>query len=198
MRYPPVMLVVLGVLLAGGAGAQEVVRYRAAVVALTDDAELRAEFERRLVAKAVANNYDAVTSYDLEADVEDLSDPRFVELLRTHGIQAVLMLRPAAIGAGSSIESVREEVSPRVFSRMREFATAVSSTGPDDLLAVVHMGVYTIDAQGAHLISAGAVWLDEEVEDRDEGIERLQDLIVYNINSVRPAIRRHLGLPPLP
>ena len=28
-------------------------------------------------------------------------------------------------------------------------------------------------------------------------IERLQDLIVYNVNAVRPAIRRHVGLPPL-
>lgn len=59
------------------------------------------------------------------------------------------------------------------------------------------MAIYTIAGRGANLISAGAVRLDEEVEDQAQGIERLQDLILYNVNSVRPAIRRHLGLPPL-
>jgi hypothetical protein len=41
------------------------------------------------------------------------------------------------------------------------------------------------------------VWLDEPVTDRAEGIRRLQGLILDNIDGVRPAIRRHLGLPPL-
>jgi hypothetical protein len=67
----------------------------------------------------------------------------------------------------------------------------------NDLLAVVHLAIYTIDDAGAHLISGGAVWLDEPVENQKEGIERLQELILYNVNAVRPAIRRHFGLPPL-
>ncbi len=32
---------------------------------------------------------------------------------------------------------------------------------------------------------------------QEEGIERLQNLIMTNINGIRPAIRERLGLPPL-
>ena len=49
-------------------------RYKAAVVALTDDAELRMEFERSLVAKARAHDYDAVASYEFVPDVAELND----------------------------------------------------------------------------------------------------------------------------
>ena len=177
---------------------QPVVRYKAAVVALTDDPVLRADFETRLVARARENNYDAVTSFDIEPDVRDLDDVEFRHELVEQGVQAVLMLRPSAIGRGSSIESVRASIEPNTFARIREFAREVSDSDADDLLAVVHMAIYTVSDEGAVLISAGAVWLDDEVQDQDEGIDRLQDLIVYNVNSVRPAIRRHLGLPPLP
>jgi hypothetical protein len=195
-------VVLLGSLIAAGVAtqeplAQEPVLTRAAVVALTDDPVLREKFETRLVARARNNSYDAVTSFDIVPDVQDVDNRGFVDELRAHGIQLVLMLRPAALGEGSSIESVRAEIAPEMFEKIREFAGEVSASGPDDLIAVVHMAIYTIDDDGAHLLSAGAVWLDEPVEDEDEGIERLQDLIEYNINAVRPAIRRHLGLPPL-
>lgn len=55
----------------------------------------------------------------------------------------------------------------------------------------------TLAANGIQAVSAGAVWLDEAVESQEQGIERLQDLIVANIDAARPAIRQHLGLPPL-
>lgn len=191
------ILTLIAVLGSAGALAQETVRWKSAVVALSDDPELRQDFESRLVEQARANNYDAVTSFDIEPDVRDLDDRGFVDELRANGVQAVLMLRPGATGEGSSIESVRDQIAPGTFERIREFAGEVSRAGADDLLAVVHMAIYTLDDEGAHLISAGAVWLDEEVEDQDEGIARLLDLIQYNIDSVRPAIRRHFGLPAL-
>lgn len=192
------VLILLGVFLATPALPQEAVRYKAAVVALSEDPALRTDFETRLVARAREDNYDAVTTFDLVADVADLDNRSFLSRLLAEGIQAVLMLRPAAIGEGSSIESVRDQISPDVFARIREFAGEVSDSGPDDLIAVVHLAIYTIDEEfGAELISAGAVWLDEQVDDQDEGIERLLNLVVDNVNSVRPAIRRRLGLPPL-
>jgi hypothetical protein len=46
-------------------------------------------------------------------------------------------------------------------------------------------------------MSSGAVWLDQPYPTQEERIERLQNLIVANVNRVRPAIRQHLGLPPL-
>ena len=182
------------------ASAQEVepVRYKAAVVALTDDAQLRMEFERTLVAKARAHNYDAVGSYELVPDVAELNDRRFADTLAANGVRAVLMVRPAAIGPGSSLDAVRNEVSPQMLADMRAFAGEVSSSGGDDLIAVVHLAIYTLAPNSKpELISSGAVWLDEPVEDRTQGIARLQDLILGNVDGVRPAIRQHLGLPPL-
>jgi hypothetical protein len=175
----------------------ESLRYRAAVVGLTDDAELRALFERSLVEKALAHDYDALTSYDIVPDISAFDAGEGLQTLSAHGVQAVLMLRPAAIGAGASLESVREEVSPELYHDMEAFAAFISTTGADDLIVVVHMAVYVIESGEATLMSSGAVWLDEPVEDQAEGIERLQDIIVANVDAVRPAIRRRLGLPPL-
>jgi hypothetical protein len=59
------------------------------------------------------------------------------------------------------------------------------------------MAVYVVENGEATLMSSGAVWLDAPVEDRAEGIERLQNIIVANVDAIRPAIRRRLGLPPL-
>ena len=78
------------------------VTYKAAVVALTDDAALRQSFETELVAAAKSRAYDAVTSYDITSDVENLDRDKFLEALAARGVQAVLMVRPAAVGEGSS------------------------------------------------------------------------------------------------
>jgi len=192
------VLLLLGLATCASAQQGEPVRYKAAVVALTDDATLRMEFERTLVAKARAHNYDAVGSYELVPNVAELNDRRFADTLAASGVRAVLMVRPAAIGAGSSLDAVRNEVSPQMLANMRAFAGEVSSSGGDDLIAVVHLAIYTLAPNSKpELISSGAVWLDEPVADRTQGISRLQDLILGNVDGVRPAIRQRLGLPPL-
>jgi len=177
--------------------AQEVVRLRSAVVVLSEDVELREQIEQGVVTKARENNYDAVASYSLTPDVYALNGDMFMDALATQGIQAILMLRPSAIGPGSSLEETRDELPPEIFERMREFAGAVSDVEEKDIIAVMHMAIYAMTPRGPELLSAGAVWLDEDVDSRDEGIERLLNLVLYNVDSVRPAIRRHLGLPPL-
>lgn len=194
-----VLLAVLSTLLivSGIATGQEAVNARSAIVALTDDPELRTSFEDQMVATALAYRYDAVVSYDIVPDVQDMDRRRIAAQLEAEGIQVVLMLRPAAIGAGSSLESVRNEVDPAVYESIRVFAREVSESDSDDLIAVVHMAIYTLSDGEARLLSSGAVWLDEEVETQQQGIERLQGLIVANVNAARPAIRERLGLPPL-
>ena len=172
--------------------------YRAAVVALTEDAALRQSFESELVALAKSHSYDAVTSYDITSDVDSLDTDAFLKALSDRGVQAVLMVRPAAVGEGSSLEAVRNEVPSRTFADMQKFAKRASGPGADDLIAVVHLAIYTLTARKPELVSSGAVWLDEPVTDRTEGIRRLQGLILTNVDAVRPSIRRHLGLPPLP
>ena len=177
--------------------SQQTVTLKSAVVALAAQPELRAEFEEGLVAKALELDYNAVTSYDLVPDVTDVDDTDFTKRLVSNGIGAILMVRPAAVGLGSTLESVKDAVSPGVYANMQAFAAELSPSGEEDLLAVVHLGLYLISVHGAELISSGAVWLDEPNPSREEGIERLQNLIVANVNGVRPAIRQHLGLPPL-
>lgn len=192
-------LFVLASLVAATASAQQPVQtFRAAVVALTEDAALRQSFESELVAIAKAHSYDAVTSYDITSDVASLDTNAFLQALASRGVQAVLMVRPAAVGQGSSLEAVRNEVSNKTFADMQKFAKRPSGPGSNELIAVVHLAIYTLTAKKPELVSSGAVWLDEPVADRADGIKRLQGLILSNVDAVRPSIRRHLGLPPLP
>jgi hypothetical protein len=179
------------------AQAQEVAALKSAVVALAAQPELRAEFEEGLVRKARELKYDAIPSYNLVPDVADIDNRDFVRRMVENGVGAVLMVRPAAVGANASLNSVKDAVSPAVYENMRAFAREISPTEERDLLAVVHLAIYLINADGAELISSGAVWLDEPNPSREEGIERLQNLIVANVNAVRPAIREHLGLAPI-
>jgi hypothetical protein len=139
-----------------------------------------------------------VTSYDLVPKVSDVRSRSFIKTLAARGVKMVLMVRPAAIGSGSSLDAVRKEVSPAMLQDMKNFAKAVSPPGGHDLIAVVHFAIYMIDTGKAELLSPGAVWLDEPVKNRDEGIARLQDLIVANVDAARPAIRNYFGMPPLP
>jgi hypothetical protein len=198
MRKWSVLVALAIAAVAGPALSQDVVRYKSAVVALTDDAQLRQSFERELAAKARTHDYDAIASYDLVPNVGDVDNKGFVDTLVASGVQAVLMIRPAAVGEGSSLDSVRKEVSPKVLADMRSFARKVSGSSGDDLIAVVHMAIYLLRGGESELISSGAVWLDEPVETREEGIERLQNLMLANVDAARPQIRQYLRLPPLP
>jgi len=181
------------------AGSAEPVRYyRIAMVALTEDAEVRKTFEDGLVTKAMAFEYDAVTSYDIVPEVADLDDRDIVSRLSEAGVQSIVMMKPAAVGAGSTLESVKDDVPNDVYANMRSFAREISPTHDDDeLVAVIHTAIYMIRGKGTELLSSGAVWLDQPVETQEEGIDKLQDLIVANMNKARPAIRQYLGLPPL-
>jgi hypothetical protein len=177
--------------------SQEVVVYKTAVVVLHEDPAVRADFEESLAAKFREHNYDAVTTYDFLPDTTGVDDAGFAERLAAEGIQAILMMRPAAIGAGSTLESVRDEVSPEIYSDIEAFAGEISSSGGKDVFAVIHMAIYLITDDGAELISAGASWLEGEAESREQAIEQLQDLVVGIVDNARPLIRQHLGLAPL-
>lgn len=199
MLSPRILCVCAALGLAAAASGQgrENRIYKAAVVALTEDAALREEFERGLVAKAREHNYDAVTSYDLVPTVTDVDNREFIDTMLANRVDVVLLVRPAAIGPGSSLDSVRKEVSAKTLTDMRSFARKVSDSGGDDLIAVVHLAVYLFYTRDPVVISSGAVWLDEPVADRAEAIARLQDLVVETVDAARPAIRRHYRLAPV-
>jgi hypothetical protein len=183
---------------ASDSAADEFRKYKLAMVALVEDPEMRARFEDGLAAKFRANDYDAIASHELVPSVTDLGSTDIVGRLAEAGVQGIVMLRPAAVGAGSSLESVKNEISRDIYADMRAFARETSpGTADDELVAVVHTAIYMVRDGRVELLSAGAVWLDEPVETRDEGIGKLQDLIVLNMNKARPAVREYLGLPPI-
>jgi len=187
----------LGIAAAASGQARQDRIYKMAVVALTQDPALRADFERQLVAKAREHNYDAVTSYDLAPSITDVHNRAFVDAMLANKIDLVWLLRPAAIGPGASLDSVRKEVSAKTLTDMRDFAKKVSHSDGDDLIAVVHMAVYLFYGRDPVVVSSGAVWLDEPVSDRAEGVARLQDLALANVDAARPAIRRYYRLAPV-
>ena len=172
--------------------------YKSAVVALTQDPALRADFERQIVAKARERNYDVVTSYDLAPNVTEVDNREFVDTMLANKVDLVWLMRPAAVGPESSLDSVAKEVSAKTLADMRDFARKVSESDGDDLIAVVHLAVYLFYTRDPVMISSGAVWLDEPVQDRAEGVSRVQDLALDTIDAARPAIRRHYRLAPVP
>jgi hypothetical protein len=172
--------------------------YRLAVVALAADPATRETFEDGLAAKLRADNYDAVASHTIIPTVTDFDDAGLASRLEEAGVQAIVMARPAEVGPGASLESVKGRVSESDYQDMRAFASRISPAhDADDLVAVVHAGFYMIKSGRVELLSSGAVWLDEPVDTREEGIDKLQDLIVANMNRARPAAREYLGLPPI-
>ncbi len=180
------------------AAADEVLKYKLAMVALVEDPATRAGFEDGLAAKFRASDYDAIASHAIVPNVTDLGSTDIVGRLAAAGVQGIVMMKPAAVGAGSSLESVRNEISSDIYADMRAFAREISpGTGEDELVAVMHTAIYMVEDERVELLSAGAVWLDEPVETREEGIGKLQDLIVLNMNKARPAVRDYLGLPPI-
>lgn len=170
--------------------------YKATVVALTQDPALRADFERQFVTKAREHNYDAVASYDLVPTITDIRSKTFVDTMLANRIDIVLLVRPAAIGPDASLDSVRKEVSAKTLTDMRDFAKKVSNSTGDDLIAIVHQAVYLFYGREPEVISSGAVWLDEPVQDRAEAIARLQDLMLENLDAARPGIRRFYRMNP--
>ena len=178
--------------------AADVVKYKLAMVTLVEDPATRIEFEDGLAAKFQASGYDAVASHDIIPTVTDLGNTNIVGRLSDAGVQGIIMMKPAAVGEGSSLESVKNEISSDIYADMRAFAREISpDTGEDELVAVVHTAIYVIRDKRVEMLSAGAVWLDQPVETREEGIGKLQDLIVLNMNKMRPAVREYLGLPPI-
>jgi hypothetical protein len=191
------LVLVTGLLVVGSTRAAPVQTYRIAMVALAEDPEDRAAFEDGLAAKLRAFDYDAVSSHQVIPVIGDLDDRGAVDRLSQAGIRAVLMMKPASVGPGSTLESVRDDVSSEVYADMRAFAREISPSHGDELVAVIHTAIYVFRGGTPELISSGAVWLDEPVETREEGIGKLQDLVVATLNRARPAIREYLGLPPL-
>lgn len=186
-------LALTGLAVGGLGGAAEAERkYVPAVVVLVENAEVRRDFEDSIVAKAQLRGYQPLASYPLVPRVSDFERRKFPEPLRKQGVNVVFMVRPAAVGPGSSLESVRDSLPPDLYREMREFAGSTSQTDTDDLIAVLHVAIYSLAGDKPRLVSAGAVWLNEPVTGRQQGIDRLQEMLLANVDAAREEIREHL------
>ena len=165
--------------------------WHSTLVALVDDETLRREFEDSLAAKGREHGFNTVASHTLVPRVQDFEKRRFPAQLGKAGINVVVMMRPASIGAGSSLESVRDSLPPELYQNIRKFAGSTSSADADDLIAIVHVAIYALTDK-PRLVTAGAVWLSEPVQTREEGIARLQDMLITNVETSRDQIRAQL------
>ena len=115
-----------------------------------------------------------------------------VSTIPTHGIPARAASATAILWwftSTTNIAACPQDIAPPVGD---------GTVNVDDLIAVVHMAVYLFYTRDPVVISSGAVWLDEPVQDRAEGVSRVQDLVLDTIDAARPAIRRHYRLAPVP
>jgi hypothetical protein len=166
--------------------------YRTAVVALVKDAKFRAQLEDSLVTKGRTHGFDLVASHQLVADTREFAEGRPPALLRRQGISVIVMVRPASVGAGVTLESVRDSLPPGLYSQMHRFADQTSPADVEDLIAVVHVAIYSLATDEPTLVTAGAVWLNEPVATREEGIAKLEDMLLQNVEAAREQIKRDL------
>ena len=167
-----------------------------AVVALVDDAKLRADIEDGVAAKLDGKELDLLGSHGLGSKVSDVAGKEFLAELEKRKIGGLLVLRPAPVGAETSLATVRAAITPEMLRDFRDFARRVSRIAPEDAPIVMHIAVYVLGEGEPRLLTAGATWLDREPATRDEAVERLDELVALNIERAAPQIRAALAAKP--
>jgi hypothetical protein len=167
-----------------------------AVVALVDDANLRAEIEDGVASKLDDEELDLVASHAVAEDVRDVAGKDFLAALRARGIGGLLVLRPAPVGADTSLATVRAEITPQILRDFRGFAKRVSSIDASEAPRVMHIAVYVLADGEPRLATAGATWLDGEPASRQDAVERLDGLVALNIQRAGAQIRDALQAGP--
>ncbi|HEU4617722.1 MAG TPA: hypothetical protein VFV10_06745 [Gammaproteobacteria bacterium] len=164
-----------------------------AVVALVDDAKLRAEIEDGVAAELDGKELEVQASHGLAEDVSEVASKDFLAALRKRKIEGILALRPAPVGEETSLTSVRAAITPEMLRDFRDFAKRVSRIGASDAPIVMHIGVYSLGNREPELLTAGATWLEKEPASREEAVKRLDELVALNVERATPQIREALS-----
>lgn len=167
-----------------------------AVIALSDDQSVRVRFEDYLVSSLLTDNYDAISSHEILTDLFDQSNEIVSEQLNNSGIDAVLIIGAIDTGPDASISNARETLFPENYSQIQDFIANYRGNNFQTQV-VVHVAGYLLEDVNSLGFWQGVLWLDEEVESEQEGIEKLADLVKFNLNQSRNLLRRRLGLPVL-
>lgn len=171
-------------------------RLKFTVVALSKESDVRHIFENELVKNLKANQYNAVASHLLIADLPDFSKPDVYKRLREKGIQGVLLLMPIDVGEQASIKSAQQRVWSTTYDSIEAFVNGYRG-GNFNTQAVVQVSGFLITDNKSSNFWQGVVWLDDTVKTRQEGIEKLSGLVLSNLNASRAYLRKLLGLEPL-
>lgn len=177
--------------------AQETPQYlRFSVIAMAPYFATRVAFEEALVSMLRLDNYDAVPSHSVLPVEIPAEQSAARELLLDAGIHAVLVLQPLASGEGGSITAAQAALSPESYGSLSSFISDYRGDNFESQ-AVVHVMGFLLDEQQSRLFWQGVVWLDESVDTQQEAIDKLVNLVRFNLNQSRPALRQYLGFPPL-
>ena len=171
-------------------------RLKFTVVALSKEPNVRQSFEDKLVKNLKENQYNAVASHLLVADLPDFSKPDVYKRLRSNGVQGVLLLMPIDVGKEASIKSAQPRVWSTTYDSIEAFVNGYRG-GNFNTQAVVQVSGFLISENQSSNFWQGVIWLDDTVETREEGIEKLSGLVLYNLNASRAYLRKLLGLEPL-
>lgn len=175
---------------------QDEILLKMAVVALSDNHKMRQNLENRIVNKLLANHYDATASHLLIKDISNIRDPKLRHKLYARGVRGVLILRPIDVGEKASITSSKDHISPHTYNTIEAFVTA-ERRGDFSSRAVVQVSAFIISEQQATSFWSGVVWLDEPAETQQEGLDKLAELVLFNLNAARSYMRQSMGLAPI-
>ena len=171
-------------------------RLKFTVVVLSQETDIRKNFENELVKNLKADKYDAVASHSLIPKISDFRHPNIYKKLRKKGIQGVLLLMPIDVGDQASIKSAQPRVWSTTYDSVEAFVNGYRG-GNFNTQAVVQVSAFLISDEQASNFWQGIIWLDDTVETRQEGIEKLSGLILSNLNASRAYLRKLLGFEPL-
>jgi len=168
-----------------------------AIMAMDVDAPSRKLLEDAIVKRLRENQYQVSESYRVIRSVRDIDTQTVRVMLAQVGFDAVLIIRPVDIGRRATIESVQEFLSPSNYQTIAEFVEDYRGANFNSR-AVIHVVGFILDETRSMAVWQGVMWFDEDTHSVEASTNKIVDLVEYNLNHYRPAIRAQLGLPPLP
>ena len=169
---------------------------RFTVIAVTDDEEARREFETTLVSKLKASHYDVVPSHLLVSDIAEFQNKEVYQKLQNMGMQGALLLMPVDVGEHATIKSAKRRVWSTTYDSIEAFVESYRG-GDFDTQALVQATGFLITGDDEYNFWQGMIWLDDKVDSKEEGIEKLSGLVLSNLNASRGYLRQLLGFEPL-
>jgi hypothetical protein len=166
-----------------------------AIMAMDVDAPSRKLLEDAIVKRLRENKYQVSESYRVIRSVRNIDTQTVRVMLAQAGFDAVLIIRPVDIGRRATIESVQEFRSPGNYQTIAEFVEDYRGANFNSR-AVIHVVGFILDETRSMAVCQGVMWFDEDTHSVEASTDKIVDLVEYNLNHYRPAIRAQLGLPP--